>query len=213
MIEMDRRSLEHHLSGLGWMLVGSVLVFGALLFINRPVEIEKERTPRSVAEFTVKQPERPKPKKRVEQKPRKRTKVPPPPALVADLNIELSGIDFGFDFAGDGVGEIDDSLLGDTNNVVMTSDMVDTPPRVVKRTPLQYPARARAKELEGYVVLSLFINAAGKVEDVRVLESDPKGTFDSAAIKAVKSWVFTPAKYNGKAVGSWANQTIRFEMG
>lgn len=213
MMVLVRPAMEHRIRGTGWMLLGGVVVFGTLLFINDSPRLEKERSPRSVAEFAVKQPEKPRPKKKVVQKPRKQNKAPPPPALAADLNIELSGLDFGFDFGTDGTGESDDSLLGDTGNVVMTSDMVDTPPRVLKRTPLNYPARAKAKDLEGYVVLSLFISASGRVEDARVLESDPPGVFDSAAIRAVKSWVFTPARYDGKAVDSWANQTIRFELG
>ena len=214
MAAMIQPNYRHHLQGVFWMVVGSVVVFGSLLFINDSPTIEKTQSSQMASEFQVKPPEKPKPKRKVARKEHKRESAPPTPALVADLNMELSGLDFGFgSFSDGGMGEIDDSLLGETDNIVMTGDMVDTPPRVKKRTALEYPARAKAKELEGYVVLSIYINAEGKVEDARVLESDPKGTFDDAAIKAVKSWIFTPAKYDGKAVEIWANQTIRFELG
>ncbi len=164
--------------------------------------------------FEVRQPPKTKPRKKVEKKRPRRSRTAPPPAPILHLDSGLSGLDFSLPaFSLDAMGEIDQSLLGDTGNVVMTSDIVDQPPRVRQRTPLDYPPRARTKEIEGYVVLSLLIDETGRVKTVKVIDASPRGIFEEAAIRSVRRWLFQPARYAGKNVQSWANQTIRFEQG
>lgn len=207
-------SLRLHLGGLLWMLLGASSIFLSLLFINRDAVPSVAGEQARSTTFEVKTPAKPKPKKVVKKQHRRKTRQAVDPVPMIDLDTALSGIDFGLPaFSLDDVDAVDRSLLGDTRNVVMTSDMVDVAPQVSKRAPLEYPVRAKNKEIEGYVVLSLLIGADGKVETVKVIEASPPDVFETAAVRAVRKWVFQPARYEGKAVETWANQTIRFDLG
>jgi len=127
---------------------------------------------------------------------------------------QLSGIDTGLEqFKADDIIS-EDSLIGDVDksNMVMTDDTVDSPPKPVERTPIEYPKKARRKGITGYVVLNLLLDQTGRVQKVKVLESKPAGVFDDVAIASVKSWKFKPAEYQGKPVKVWAKQKIRFEL-
>ena len=77
---------------------------------------------------------------------------------------------------------------------------------------MQYPPRAKAKGIEGYVLLSLLISPTGDVERVKVLEANPAGIFEDVAVAGVKTWKFEPASYNGESVRVWAKQRVRFDL-
>jgi len=47
---------------------------------------------------------------------------------------------------------------------------------------------------------------------VEVLESDPAGVFEQAAIKAVYRWRFKPRIVNGQAMVGTAEQVVEFEL-
>jgi protein TonB len=56
-----------------------------------------------------------------------------------------------------------------------------------------YPPEARARKIQGRVLLMVVVDASGKVEDnIQVLDSIPM--LDRAAIDAVNQWRFTPAR-------------------
>ena len=149
--------------------------------------------------------------KKPKPRPKRTPRTPPPP--FAGLGTELSGIDFGlpaFDMSD--LNALDGDLLGGANGVVMTDDTVDDPPRAVFQAPMQYPPRAKAKGIKGYVVLSLLIGVTGEIEQATVIESYPEGVFDDVAIQGVAQWKFSPALYQGKAVRAWARQRVRFDL-
>lgn len=209
----SKSDMKHVFVGLFFMLLGFLGIFILLVYLNQAVEIEKDDKSSAMTEFQVKKINKPKPKKEVKKKVQKRSDLPPPPIPAASLGLELSGIDLGALGYGSGqVGVVDEALLGDTKNVVMTSDMVDVEPKPALRAPLEFPARAKNREIEGYVVLNILINESGKVERVSVLEGFPANTFEKAAVRSIKNWIFEPARYRGKPVKTWANQTIRFEL-
>ena len=59
----------------------------------------------------------------------------------------------------------------------------------LNHTPLPvYPDRARLAAIEGYVVLALTLNAAGRVVDAKVVESHPARVFDQPALSAAHRW-------------------------
>jgi len=181
------------LSGLVAMVVGSVLVVGTLLWINRLAEAPPRQDRGTETSFAVE------------------NKQPAPPMV--NLDSSLSGIDFGLPgFSASDLNDLQDQLLGDTNNVVMTDDSVDSPPRPTYQAPMSYPKSARARGVEGYVVLSLLITATGEIEKIQVLESSPAGVFDDAALEAVRQWRFEPAQYQGRNVKVWARQRVRFDL-
>jgi TonB family protein len=53
-----------------------------------------------------------------------------------------------------------------------------------------YPADARRRHVEGYADVEFTVNALGTVEGAHVTASQPKGTFDAAAVAAVSRWRF-----------------------
>ncbi len=68
------------------------------------------------------------------------------------------------------------------------------PAKIISREPPRYPSRALKNSIEGWVQVRFFIDTDGKPVDVTVTESQPKGTFDDAAVKSVKKWRFSPAR-------------------
>jgi protein TonB len=73
---------------------------------------------------------------------------------------------------------------------------VTTPARValqrVRTVQPDYPPAALAAGREGRVELSFNVDGAGKVRDVRVVQSSPPGVFDEAARRAVRQWRYAP---------------------
>ena len=77
-----------------------------------------------------------------------------------------------------------------------------------------YPAEARERGLEGYVVVRYDVTAAGAVRNAQVVEAQPQDTFDAAALVAVRSWVFQPALIDGEPQAQQAlHSTLRFKLG
>ncbi|MCB9641434.1 MAG: energy transducer TonB [Myxococcales bacterium] len=132
------------------------------------------------------------------------------------LSAALSGFSFGIPgLAATGLEGASDRLVGqaaDASKLVMTEDSVDTPPRAVHRVAAAYPARARARNVTGYVKLRLLIGADGSVLEADVVEAQPTGVFEQAALQAVRQWRFSPAMYKGKAVKLRATQMIQFTL-
>ncbi|MFQ3787001.1 energy transducer TonB [Halomonas sp. A29] len=77
------------------------------------------------------------------------------------------------------------------------------------RVPPEYPSRAQRRGLEGHVELQFLINPDGSVDrsSIRVVESQPRNVFDSAAEQAVARWQFEPA--NGVRR---ARQRLEFQL-
>lgn len=82
----------------------------------------------------------------------------------------------------------------------------------VSRTPPQYPYQATRRRIEGWVRVSFLVTAAGDVEDVVLLESEPEGIFDRAALRAVSKWKFKPRIVDGTPVAARAEQVVEFKL-
>jgi protein TonB len=63
-----------------------------------------------------------------------------------------------------------------------------------------YPARAAQRGIEGYAVVQFTITPAGTVKDPIVIDAEPDGVFDSAAVAAVSRWKYNPKMEGGVAV-------------
>lgn len=68
------------------------------------------------------------------------------------------------------------------------------PAKVISRAPPRYPSRALKNGQEGWVQVSFYVNTDGVPEDITVKASEPGSTFDSAAVKSVEKWRFSPAR-------------------
>jgi periplasmic protein TonB len=197
-----------------WMIVGSLLIFSMAVVMNNYSEPPKKKEVKKSANFEVAPPPpKKKPKKKPKPKPKPKKAKSAPKAAPPSLGSAISGMDFGLpEFALGDMGEMGEGMLGDMKNVVMSEDSVDVAPKPSERAAIEYPKKARAKGITGYVVMNLLVAANGNVEQVKVLESVPAGTFDEVAIASVKAWKFEPASYQGKAVKVWAKQKIRFDL-
>ena len=74
------------------------------------------------------------------------------------------------------------------------------PPQFIGGADLVYPADAMANGVEGRVVVRYDVTVAGTVANAVVIESEPPGVFDDAALAAVRSWRFRPMVDHGEAV-------------
>jgi TonB family protein len=97
-------------------------------------------------------------------------------------------------------------------------DMVELTPDVVKpelqnRVQPVYPPVARAKKIQGTVILSLLVSEGGDVADVKVLREAGGSTgLNEAAVAAAKRWKFRPAVKNGKRVKVWVTYPVSFKL-
>jgi protein TonB len=212
------KRLKHQFHAASGMLIGTMVIVFTMLYLNNlSSEPPKKNKQKSLSFEVIKQvktPKKPKPTPKKLQPKNQSNPVAAPPAF-SGLGMSLSGIDINmnaFDPNSE-MPEAKDQILGDTTNAIMTSDTVDQEPRAVSRAPLNYPPRAKAKEIEGFVLLSILVNEQGDVEQVRVLESEPRDTFEEVAIRNIKKWKFEPALYNGEPVKIWVNQPIQFRLG
>jgi len=76
-----------------------------------------------------------------------------------------------------------------------------------------YPPRALAGNIEGWVQVQFSVTATGAVRDVLVVASEPGTVFDDAALKAVARWRYNPRVEGGVAAERVGLQTLlRFEL-
>ncbi len=75
-----------------------------------------------------------------------------------------------------------------------------------------YPVMAKRRGYEGEVLLSVLVDVAGKVAEIRIKHSSEHLSLDRAALKTLKSWSFTPATEDGKPVAMWVDVPILFQL-
>ncbi len=211
---MQTIQFKRHAVGFITMLLGLILVFGMILWMNRFMSEMQKPAAQEVTEIAMTKEIKPEPKKEIKKpEPKKQVSRPQAPAPFKGLDTVLSGIDLGLLGLDGGTDRnMDDGLLGKTGNAVMTADLVDVPPKPVARGSFKYPPAAKKNGVKGYVVLSVLVEADGSVNQVQVLESSPSGIFDASALQGIRNWHFEPAKYKGETVRVWAKQKIRFDL-
>ena len=72
--------------------------------------------------------------------------------------------------------------------------------RLVERIEPEYPSRAHRQDIEGHVVLQFTVTATGRVQDIAVVESEPRGVFDSVSKSALRRWRYRPRMEDGEPV-------------
>jgi len=178
---------------------------------NKSVEekepVVKKEVRQIKAEKKQKKAAKPKPK------PKPKPKAAQPKAPLPNMNSLLGGVAMNIpEFETNNIAGDASKLLEDiAQDAIMNENTVDVKPKVLARPPLEYPAEAAKDGIKGYVVMNILIAKDGSVELAKVLESEPSDIFDNAALNAVRSWRFSPAKYKQKPVKMWAKQKIRFE--
>jgi periplasmic protein TonB len=75
-----------------------------------------------------------------------------------------------------------------------------------------YPEAAKAQELEGTVLLRVYVGEDGRVKDVKVLSRLGAGCTEAAVAWAKTKWMFEPARAGTEAVGMWISVPVRFVL-
>lgn len=85
-------------------------------------------------------------------------------------------------------------------------------PSYLKNTPPLYPRLAQERGYEGTVLLEVNVLPSGRSGEIRVLASSGYPILDQAAIRAVASWVFKPARIWNHPVGFRVEIPITFQL-
>lgn len=88
---------------------------------------------------------------------------------------------------------------------------VDVRAQPVKMSALIYPEQAQRMKIGGLVRLRVYIGKGGKIDAVDVVAATPPGVFEDAALQALLSTTFTPARKNDRAVNSQKLIEINFD--
>lgn len=89
---------------------------------------------------------------------------------------------------------------------------VEAPPKPKRTIRPDYPRAARQRGEQGNVILEIVVDAKGAVSAVDVVTSSGFVALDNAAVKAVKSALFTPAQVDGEPIASTARLTLSFKL-
>ncbi len=92
-----------------------------------------------------------------------------------------------------------------------TSRELDVRAEPVNQPPLVYPQEAYQARTRGKVTLRVLINERGGVDGVAVLEAEPRGVFEAAALAAAQALKFSPASLAGRAVKSQKTLEVVFD--
>jgi protein TonB len=86
-------------------------------------------------------------------------------------------------------------------------------PVLLKGNPPRYPQIALRARIEGRVVLQAVIDTQGHVHDVSIVKGGLPMGLDQAAVDTVQTWLFEPAKLQGRPVKVYYTLTIDFHLG
>ncbi len=90
---------------------------------------------------------------------------------------------------------------------------LDVYPQPLTPINLGYPDRAAAQRLDGNLLLLLLIDEFGVVNEASVVEAQPQGYFDEAALSVFRATRFSPAQKQGHPVKSRVLLQVRYSYG
>lgn len=188
------------------VLIGGVVTF-ALLWLMRSVIANPQAATDSgikgvVVDFVKVQEDQEVQIKQLKPKPPPPPDQPPPnmpkPTFDSDVStgVEIGAIDVNVDVTIEGGG--------------FSHDGEYLP--IVKVAPI-YPRRAQTRGIEGFVLLEFVVTATGAVRDPVVVEAEPPGIFDRAAINAALKFKYKPKVVNGAPIEvAGVRNLIKFEL-
>jgi periplasmic protein TonB len=150
------------------------------------VELSEPPTPRPL-DWVRLAPEEAPPKRRERERP---TPPEPPPEVAVTNHYNHQGTSHQHNVAPPDTSE----------QITPVSSQGDMEVSTLFTVAASYPERALSRHVEGHVLLRFTVNAHGNVEDVQVLEAEPSGYFESAAIDALSRTRFRPRVVGGHPV-------------
>jgi len=88
----------------------------------------------------------------------------------------------------------------------------DDPPQPLSEIRPVYPEIAQEAGIEGTVVVQVFIDKKGRVQDTVILKGIPNTGLDEAAISAIRKTRFRPARQRERPVGVWISIPVNFKL-
>ncbi len=82
----------------------------------------------------------------------------------------------------------------------------------VETRPPVYPPRCLRMGIEGTVRVKVLVGEDGRPQEVTIGKSSGESALDEAAMDAVRTWRFEPARRNGVPVRAWAIIPIEFKL-
>lgn len=76
----------------------------------------------------------------------------------------------------------------------------------------QNPESTCRKGIEGWVELVYVVTGEGKVADIKIIDADPKGVFEAAAVESIAEWLYPRNYRGGKPVARQVKQKIEFKV-
>ena len=144
-------------------------------------------------------------KRRLPQQVKQEAPPPPPKMQIQQSSKPQTGLDMG--------GMISAANMQMGGGPTLGEGAADTDITPLVRVPPQYPPRAAARGIEGWVLMEFTISPAGQPTNVVVVDADPKNIFNRAAIRAVKKWKYRPQIIDGKPTPRPGVQTVlTFEL-
>ena len=87
------------------------------------------------------------------------------------------------------------------------------PPVFSKHIMPIYPEYARRRGIEGFVILQFIVDINGRVTNPTVQQANPQGHFETAALRAIKQWQFSPGRNdNGTPIPCRFQMRIDFKL-
>jgi periplasmic protein TonB len=83
---------------------------------------------------------------------------------------------------------------------------------LVRNVSPRYPTTAVRSNQEGWVEVTFTITPEGNVDDVKVVDAEPRHVFDRAAVEAVSRWKYQPATQDGSPIASQDKRRIVFKL-
>jgi protein TonB len=86
------------------------------------------------------------------------------------------------------------------------------PPGIISGQPPLYPLTALEGQIEGTVILSIYVDGSGKPGNIIVKVPSGAKVLDDSAISAANKWIFKPAMRNYQAIASWLEIPVSFRI-
>lgn len=174
----------------GAFVVSDVLTIDYVRSKEEPVQPERQRRPPPPK---PEEPEPPKVERLISQAPAEAAPIPPVPPMDLSPTPDLG--------TGPYLGEIGAPSWINAGELT-----------ALVRIPPEYPAHARMRRIQGYVDVEFIVDTNGRVRDATVIEAQPPGVFDRAALSSIIHWKFEPRQRDGVPVEIIARQRIEFEL-
>lgn len=188
--------------------LGAAITFGLFLLMQALIKSDKspfeDAVEGRIVDFVRLQEEN-----QIETKNRKPKPPPPPdepPPDMPEQSMDQSDVSIGVD-----MGAVDTNVDMNIGGVGGFSTDGEYLP-IVKVAPV-YPRRAQTRGIEGHVLLEFTVTKTGAVQDPVVIEAEPPGIFDRAAINAALKFKYKPKVVNGEPIDvAGVRNLITFEL-